>query len=199
MKRGFPTVPVTPAPVVTASTGSGPEASRPRPSPVRVADMRARRLSALLMLPLILSAGIPAAEAYVDPTTGDPTAGRVLRAFDKPRHDWLPGHRGVDLALGVGEPVLAAGDGVVVYAGMVAGTPVVSLDHPDGVRTTYQPVHPRVAQGDEVREGQVIGTLAYPVDGWSGLHWGARSGPQREEYLNPLGLLDAPTIRLKPL
>ncbi len=141
----------------------------------------------------------PPAVAYIDPTTGSPIATGVIRAFDKPERNWLPGHRGVDLALGVGEPVLAAEAGVVTFAGTVAGTPVVSLDHPDGVRTTYQPVHARVRQGDEVTEGAVIGILGHPVDGWAGLHWGARTGPERDEYLNPLSLLDAPTIRLKPL
>ncbi|AGF72775.1 M23 family metallopeptidase [Corynebacterium halotolerans] len=140
----------------------------------------------------------PSAAAYVDPTTGGSVATRVTRAFNKPEHNWLPGHRGVDLALGIGEPVVAAGDGVVAHAGVVAGTPVVSVDHDDGVRTTYQPVHARVRQGEEVAEGQAIGTLGHPVDGYPGLHWGARSGPDRDEYLNPLSLLDAPTIRLKP-
>ena len=40
-------------------------------------------------------------------------------------------------------PVLAAGDGVVVRSpGMVAGRPVVSIDHAGGLRTTYEPVEP---------------------------------------------------------
>ena len=82
---------------------------------------------------------------YVDPTTGDPTATRVIRAFDKPEENWLPGHRGVDLALSVGSDVLAAGDGTVAFAGPVAGTPTISIDHSDGVRTTYQPVHPHLS------------------------------------------------------
>ncbi|WP_155290410.1 M23 family metallopeptidase, partial [Rhodococcoides fascians] len=56
----------------------------------------------------------------------------VLRAFDPPEHDWLPGHRGVDLAGVDGQNVLAAGEGTVVFAGTVAGKPVVSIDHPSG-------------------------------------------------------------------
>ncbi|QGU04902.1 M23 family metallopeptidase [Corynebacterium comes] len=150
----------------------------------------------LAVLASLLLTVTPVAEAYVSPTTGAPAATGVLRAFDKPAHNWLPGHRGVDLALGVGSPVLAAGEGVVVFAGVVAGTPTVSIDHADGIRTTYQPVHARVAGGDEVAGGEVIGLLGYPGDGWPGLHWGARAGPS--DYLNPLSLLAAPTIRLKP-
>lgn len=153
-----------------------------------------RRLT--VPLTLLLLAAPPAAEAYVSPATGSPEVSRVLRAFDRPEHNWLPGHRGVDLDLPVGAPVLAAGDGTVAFAGAVAGTPTVSIHHADGIRTTYQPVHARVAEGETVREGGVIGTLGHPVDGWPGLHWGARTGP--DDYLNPLSLLQLPTIRLKP-
>lgn len=153
-------------------------------------------LPAVLLVSLTWTAVAPPAAGYVSPATGDTVATGVLRAFDLPEHDWLPGHRGVDLELRVGSPVLAAGDGVVAFAGSVAGTPTVSIDHADGVRTTYQPVHARVSRGDEVAEGTEIGTLGHPADGRPGLSWGARTGPA--DYLNPLSLLDAPTIRLKP-
>lgn len=151
----------------------------------------------MVTLAACLMAGVAPADAYVDPSTGQPTATGVIRAFDKPERNWLPGHRGVDLHLPVGAEVLAAGDGVVAFVGVVAGTPTLSIDHPDGIRTTYQPVHARVAVGDEVREGQGVGTLGHPTDQWPGLQWGARTG--RDEYINPLSLLDAPTIRLKPV
>lgn len=134
--------------------------------------------------------------AYVDPTSGRPSAASVLRRFDKPAQNWLPGHRGVDLSLPVGAEVLAAGNGTVAFAGVVAGTPVISIDHPDGIRTTYQPVFAHLSEGDQVITGAVVGRLANPVDEWPGLHWGARVG---EEYLNPLELLSAPVIRLKPV
>lgn len=145
-----------------------------------------------LLLLLVLVVCAAPAHAYVSPTGSL----HVLRPFDKPERDWLPGHRGVDLDLPVGGAVLAAGEGTVAFVGVVAGTPVVSVDHADGVRTTYQPVHARVSGGEEVVEGQLIGTLAHPVDGHAGLHWGARRGT--DDYLNPLSLLDAPVIRLKP-
>lgn len=146
----------------------------------------------LLIVMVVLALGAPPAHAYVSPTGSL----RVLRGFDRPEHNWLPGHRGVDLDLPVGGAVVAAGDGQVAFAGTVAGTPTISVDHVGGVRTTYQPVHARVTAGDEVREGQLIGVLGHPVDGWPGLHWGARRG--KDDYLNPLSLLDTPVIRLKP-
>lgn len=156
-------------------------------------------VSIATLLGLLALAPTIVAQAYVDPSTGESVASGVIRAFDKPEHNWLPGHRGVDLRLNVGAPVLAAGAGNVAFAGIVAGTPTVSIDHLDGVRTTYQPLHARVSQGDWVEEADIIGTLAHPTGQWPGLQWGARSGPDRDEYLNPLSLLDSPTIRLKPV
>ncbi|AWB81687.1 M23 family peptidase [Corynebacterium yudongzhengii] len=135
--------------------------------------------------------------AYVDPVTRSPSPSGVLRGADIPEQNWQPGHRGVDLRAEVGETIHAAGDGVVAFAGVVAGTPVVSIDHPDGLRTTYLPVNAWVTEGDEVTEAEPIGVLAAPTDGSSGLHWGALTGPDR--YIDPLSLLDAPVIRLKPV
>ena len=134
--------------------------------------------------------------AYTWPT-GRPAA--VLEGFDPPAVVWGSGHRGLDLALAAGSPVLAAGDGTVVFAGMVAGRPVVSIDHADGIRTTYEPVEAVVSAGEAVGRGQVIGTLVagHRSDGVDALHWGARTGPKT--YVNPLRLLDPPVIRLKPV
>jgi murein DD-endopeptidase MepM/ murein hydrolase activator NlpD len=87
---------------------------------------------------------------------------------------------------------------VVAFAGMVAGRPVVSIDHADGLRTTYEPVDPSVGAGQAVARGSPIGTL---LGGHTGcpagacLHWGLRRG---ETYLDPLLLLRPPRIRLLP-
>ncbi|WP_247595202.1 M23 family metallopeptidase [Actinomyces procaprae] len=123
----------------------------------------------------------------------------VLADFDPPAVVWGSGHRGVDLALAAGSQVLAAADGTVAFAGMVAGRPVVSIDHADGIRTTYEPVEPCVEAGEAVTRGQVIGTLqaGHRTDGADALHWGARTGPKT--YVNPLRLLQPAVIRLKPL
>ncbi|WP_366087611.1 M23 family metallopeptidase [uncultured Corynebacterium sp.] len=138
----------------------------------------------------------PSAAAYVNPASGLPRAGMILRPFDKPEHNWLPGHRGVDLPLDIGADVLSPADGVVAFAGMVVGTPTISITHPDGVRTTYQPVHTILTVGEVVAEKQIIGRLGHPTTPYPGLQWGAKIG---EDYLNPIRLLPAPTIRLKPL
>jgi murein DD-endopeptidase MepM/ murein hydrolase activator NlpD len=127
----------------------------------------------------------------------------VTRVFDAPAPDWQPGHRGVDLAGTAGQPVYAAGDATVVYAGTLAGRPLVSLAHPGGLHTSYEPVRAAVRVGQRVAAGVVIGEL---LAGHSGcpaaacLHWGAMWGSaSRADYVDPLGLLQSTPIRLKPL
>ncbi|MBY4128952.1 M23 family metallopeptidase [Rhodococcus fascians] len=123
---------------------------------------------------------------------------RVVTPFDRPEQNWLPGHRGVDLAGDEGRSVLAVADGTVVFAGSVAGKPVVSVDHPGGLRSTYEPVTASVAAGTRVRRGTVLGSLAPGHEGCSTtcLHWGIRRG---REYLDPTALVGARPIRLKPV
>jgi murein DD-endopeptidase MepM/ murein hydrolase activator NlpD len=165
------------------------------------------RLAALLLLVLAALSPSGAAAAVPDdplPTValwtaplGGPLA--VGRPFEAPPNPYGPGHRGVDLVGAPGTPVLAAGDGVVVFAGMVAGRPVVSIDHANGLRTTYEPVDASVGAGLPVSRGSPIGTLAIghagcPVQAC--LHWGLRRG---ETYLDPLGLLRPTRVRLLPM
>ena len=134
---------------------------------------------------------------FTNPVTRLPRPNRVLRTFNKPAKNWLSGHRGVDLEAAPNDPIYAAGAGTVIYAGTLAGIPTVSIEHPGGLRTTYQPVLPLVAVGDTVTGQQPIGTLAPGgTHGYPGLQWGAKFGA--DDYINPLTLLPAPVIRLKP-
>jgi murein DD-endopeptidase MepM/ murein hydrolase activator NlpD len=123
----------------------------------------------------------------------------VVRPFQAPSTPYGPGHRGVDLSGQPTEPVLAAGDGVVAFAGPVAGRGVVSVDHAGGLRTTYEPLAALIPTGAQVTRGTVIGHLTTGhlgcVDVPACLHWGARRGT---EYLDPLGLLSTGRVRLLP-
>ncbi len=130
-------------------------------------------------------------------------APRVVRAFDAPSPNWTRGHRGVDLAGAAGQPVYAAGDATVVYAGTLAGRQLVSLAHPGGLHTSYEPVRAAVRVGQRVTAGTAVGEL---LSGHAGcpaaacLHWGAMWGPaSRADYVDPLGLLASTPVRLKPL
>lgn len=127
----------------------------------------------------------------------------VTRAFDAPSPDWLAGHRGVDLAGAPGQPVYAAGTGTVVFAGSLAGRPLVSVAHAGGLRTSYEPLDPSVSPGQLVDSATPLGRLAAGHPGCPApacLHWGAMWGPaSAARYLDPIGLLEATPIRLKPL
>jgi murein DD-endopeptidase MepM/ murein hydrolase activator NlpD len=162
-----------------------------------------RLLLVIAMVAGVLSGSPPASAApawtptalWAWPLGGQPP---VTRPFDPPPTPYAAGHRGVDLAGMAGEPVLAAGAGVVAFAGLVAGRPVVSVEHADGLRTTYEPVQPGIAAGQVVARGSPLGLL---VVGHAGcpteacLHWGLRRG---EVYLDPLSLLRPPRVRLLP-
>ena len=164
--------------------------------------MRAAAVLLSLVLLVLVPAGAVAEPAAPVPAglwsapLPDPA---VTRPFDDLPHRYAAGHRGVDLAGAPEAPVLAAGDGVVAFAGMVAGRPVVSVDHPGGLRTTYEPVAASVGAGQAVARGSPLGLL---VAGHAGcpvaacLHWGLRRG---EDHLDPLALLAPPRIRLLPL
>ena len=127
----------------------------------------------------------------------------VSRGFDAPSPNWNRGHRGVDLAGAADQPVYAAGPATVVFAGTLAGRPVVALAHPGGLRTSYEPVQATVRAGQRVDSSTPIGTLrpGHPGCGAPAcLHWGAMWGPaSRADYVDPLGLLAATPIRLEPL
>jgi murein DD-endopeptidase MepM/ murein hydrolase activator NlpD len=127
---------------------------------------------------------------------------RVLKPFTPPVERYGAGHLGVDLAAAAGGAVLAAGSGVVRFAGPVAGHGVVVLVHPDGISTEYEPLAAVVAAGQRVTAGQRIGTVRGVHRGCAAgcLHWGARRGSGHPpEYLDPMSLL-APlgVVRLLP-
>jgi len=156
-------------------------------------------LLAVLVSALVGTLVAPSGWTWPIGNEADPPA--VVARFDPPGRPWLTGHRGVDLAAEPGTAVRAAGDGVVVFAGPLAGRGVVSIAHSSGIRTTYEPVLAEVTVGTVVGRGRVIGTVATwsaahrACSATSCLHWGARVG---ERYIDPLGLLTPPAVRLLP-
>ena len=161
-----------------------------------------RSFVAVILVLLLFAVGPP---AHADDVRLDwPLRPRpaVVGAYDAPSPDWNRGHRGVDLAGTVGQPVYAPGSATVIFAGVLAGRPVVSLAHPGGLHTSYEPVVAAVRVGQLVDATIPIGTLAAGHRGCASacLHWGAMWGPAaRADYVDPLGLLASTPIRLKPL
>jgi murein DD-endopeptidase MepM/ murein hydrolase activator NlpD len=182
--------------------------SRPPGVPFRVGLHPYRRpvplLVRLLVLPVValLLAPAPARAGAGDtvPVGVWPLDPRpeVVATFDPPDDPWGAGHRGVDLAGRLGQPVRSALPGTVVFAGRIGGKPVVSVSHGD-TRTTYEPVVASVPVGTRVAAGAVVGVLDLPGSHCFPavcLHWGWLRG---DTYLDPLDLVGGGPVRLLPL
>jgi murein DD-endopeptidase MepM/ murein hydrolase activator NlpD len=156
---------------------------------------------------------VPPRPGWLTPV-GPPTT--LLHGFAPPPAalPWLPGHRGVDLVVAPGAPVRADGPGVVAFAGSVAGVGVVTVEHGNGVRSTFEPVVASVHAGAPVRAGQLLGRVGawwpLPVPGpfrvpaahcgSPCLHWGmVRAGA----YVDPLAvtgvIVGCRQVRLLPV
>lgn len=132
-----------------------------------------------------------------------PVQGPVLRPFEPPSSTYGPGHRGIDIGAPLGTQVRAPAAGVVAFAGPIAGSLYVSIDHPDGVRTSYSWLaEVLVRRGDGVARGAPIARTGpgHPGSGTPHLHFAARVG---ETYIDPMLLLERGSlvglVRLAPV
>ena len=153
---------------------------------------------------------------YRSPTAE--TRPQVIRPFEKPSQRWSAGHRGVDLAVPEHDRrVYAPAPGKVVFSGTVVNRKVLVIAHPDGRRSTFEPMDEALPVGTTVAAGEVIGTVATPDSAGENserpyqrcstpcLYWGVRQGGARgdgsgkdAEYINPMSLLGSkePSILL---
>lgn len=170
--------------------GSAVPAGAPAPSPGAVSDTDSGAEGG--------TSGGADSDARSWPLAGRPS---VLRGWEPPTGPYGPGHRGVDLAAGPGERVLAATDGRVSFAGRVAGRGVVAIEVAGSgsppLRTTYEPVRALIEEGASTRAGQPVGVLEEgPFHCSEGcLHWGLRRG---DAYLDPLSPLPPSLLRRGP-
>ena len=103
----------------------------------------------------------------------------LLRPYIAPATPYSAGHRGIDIeAHGTEETLLTAvtapASGTVHFAGFVADRPVLSIRHPGGVISSFEPVTTALVIGDAVRAGQQIGTLEVGHCSSLCLHFGVR-------------------------
>lgn len=117
----------------------------------------------------------------------------VDRGFAAPVRPWGSGHRGVDVAAPGGR-VTSPAAGTVRFVGAVVGRGVVTIEHPDGTLSSFEPVDSSLVPGQAVAAGQEIGTVApvlhCPV---RCVHWGLRredawqvGAARYDRYLDPL-------------
>jgi len=123
-----------------------------------------------------------------------PVKGPVIRPFEPPPDPYSSGHRGIDIAVPFGTTIVAAQDGTVAFAGWVGGQLFISIDHADGVRTTYSWISAAsVKKGQKVNKGDPIGLTGHghPDAATPHLHFGARIG---STYIDPMLLLEAASV-----
>lgn len=126
---------------------------------------------------------------WESPTGGAP---KVAKEFQPPAERWLSGHRGVDLTVDWNGQIRAPADGKVTHVGTVVDRNTITIDHGDGLRSSFEPVDSDLKRGDRVHEGQVIGVLQNGNHCMFSIracvHWGVRWG---EDYVNPLQFIGA--------
>ncbi|MFF3028117.1 murein hydrolase activator EnvC family protein [Microbacterium sp. NPDC057944] len=143
-----------------------------------------------------MSAGDPAGDypRWAWPLDG---AHEVTAPYRAPAHEYGPGHRGTDLASAPGSVVHAPADGVVAFRGFVVDRALLTIEHPGGYVSTFEPLTSDLSPGDVVSAGQPIGSVAtggHAVEGT--LHLGVRLGGA---YINPMLLFgDVPRAVLLP-
>jgi hypothetical protein len=122
----------------------------------------------------------------------------VLRKFDGPKHDWGPGHRGVDLVAVEGTPLLAPANGVISFAGLVAEKSVVSIQYRT-LTLTFEPAQTELPMGTPVIKGMPFAVVAGLSDHCNGtcVHWGVRKIHKR--YVDPVKRTGKRKIVLKPV
>lgn len=140
----------------------------------------------------VLAAPLGPATAAPPPTYVPPVDAPVVDPFRPPTTPYGPGNRGLEYGTAPGTPVAVVADGVVAFAGLVAGTRHVTVLHDDGVRTSYSFLaRIDVVVGQHLRQGDIVGIT---IDR---LHLGARIG---DTYFDPASLFGTgpPQVHLVP-
>ncbi|WP_136043836.1 MULTISPECIES: murein hydrolase activator EnvC family protein [unclassified Microbacterium] len=108
----------------------------------------------------------------------------VVEPFRAPAHEYGAGHRGVDLASSIDAPVTAPADGTVAVRGTVVDRPLLTIQHADGLVSTFEPLRTTLDPGDAVSAGQEIGFVDLGGHSPAGaLHLGVR---RDGNYINPM-------------
>jgi len=150
-----------------------------------------RYRSFLVLVLLALTAGLAGPADAEAALYRPPVDAPVVDGFRLPNGPYGAGNRGLEYDTVPGQAVRAIGDGLVVFAGPVAGIRYVTVLHPDGLRSSYGYLAELlVTAGERIVIGQVVGTAG------ERLHLGVRSGGT---YLDPAVLFTTTGVHLVPL
>ena len=159
-------------------------------------NIAAARLLASSLLVVVVAVVAPpsAARGAIADTWSWPVAPpwRIERGYVVSPNTYNVGHRGIDLTASDGAAVLAPASGTVIFSGIVVNRGVISIDHGNGVTSSFEPVTAGVVTGERVQPGDVIGVISgihtWPSGACACLHLGARLNG---EYLSPLAFLSS--------
>jgi murein DD-endopeptidase MepM/ murein hydrolase activator NlpD len=111
----------------------------------------------------------------------------IVRPYIAPPTPYAAGHRGIDIGTSSDQlEVFSPDDGVVHFAGVVVDRPVLSIRHPGGLLSSFEPVTTGLVAGATVHRGQAVGMLQAGHCLRPCLHFGVRL---HGEYLSPLNFL----------
>lgn len=153
--------------------------------------MLKRFLFFTLISSVLLALSMPAEVIAVEKSFQHPVKGAIITSFDRDLH------RGIDIKAEIGDEIAASQDGTIHWIGKTPrGETGISIQHEDGVRTTYIPVRAKVKKGESIRQGEVIGYLDKMGEVSSPephLHFGVKGFPYKNhDYIDPESILIAP-------
>ena len=123
------------------------------------------------------------------PVFRPPVEAPVTDPFRPPEDPYGPGNRGIEYDTEPGDVVRAAASGTVVFAGAVAGTLHVTVDHGGGLVSSYSYLlRISVRVGANVAQGTVIGIAG------ERLHFGVRLDGA---YTDPAGFVGVRRVRVR--
>ena len=115
---------------------------------------------------------------------------RLVNQYRQPNSDYSAGHRGVDYLVDQNQAVLAPADGEVWFVRKVFQRNLITLSHPGGLLSEFEPVCSDLVKGQAVLQGQEIGHLCEPDSSYTPhcasatcLHFSVRKDGA---YLSPL-------------
>ena len=125
------------------------------------------------------------------PISGSPIISSLFGPRAQPTAGASTNHQGIDYAVPVGTPVLAAGDGVVTFAGQQSGFGnTVVIDNGNGVSTLYGHLSSiGVSVGQSVSDGDQVALSG---------NTGTTSGPNLHFAVFNNGVAVDPTAQLAP-
>ena len=116
----------------------------------------------------------------------------TINHYIAPMSEYGEGHRGIDLATQIGEPVLSPADGEISFVGKVGYRNVISVRFGNSLTASLEPVCSELVEGTYVLKGEDIGLVCEPDPEYLWhcseicLHFGTRS---EAGYFSPLALI----------